>query len=63
MNYAFNLNISDSIAGETAVHVQTFGPFKSNATTDDTPVYATESPDSQNWQFVKTGSAESYYKC
>ncbi|MFI5593017.1 caspase domain-containing protein [Amycolatopsis sp. NPDC051758] len=62
-NYTFNLNVSYSIAGDTAVHLQSFGPFKSNASSGDTPVYATESPDGQNWQFVKTGNAETYYKC
>ncbi|MFI9453531.1 caspase domain-containing protein [Amycolatopsis sp. NPDC052450] len=62
-NYTFSLNISYAIAGETTVHVQTFGPFRSNASSGDVPVYAPASTDGENWQFVKTGIAEQYYKC
>ncbi len=62
-NYTFSLSISYAVAGDTTVHVQTFGPFRSNASSGDVPVYAPASTDGHNWQFVKTGFAEQYYKC
>ncbi|MGW3960169.1 caspase family protein [Amycolatopsis sp. NPDC005003] len=62
-NYTFNLNVSYAIAGDPTVHVQSFGPFRSNASSGDVPVYAPTSTDGQNWQFVKTGNASNYYGC
>ncbi|VVJ21604.1 Uncharacterised protein [Amycolatopsis camponoti] len=62
-NYTFSLNVSYAIGDDTVVHVQSFGPFRSNASDGDVPVYAPTSTDGQNWQFVKTGVAKQYYGC
>jgi hypothetical protein len=52
-NYSWRLEIKYALHGSATVQTASVGPFLSIGETGNAPVYDNESPDGQNWQFVR----------